>query len=90
SAPRAAGQTLTIEYVPSDTREFKRLLLDRSAVIQEHYADGRTKERQWDAGGMSETSNVSGNLRSKTWYRNGAWQASGITRIVVKIVGYET
>jgi hypothetical protein len=90
SAPRAAGQTLPIEYLPSDTREFKRLLLERGAMIQEHYADGRTKERQWDASRMRETSNVGGNLRSKTWYRNGAWQTSGITKIVVKIVGYET
>ncbi|MDO9632332.1 MAG: hypothetical protein Q7I92_10580 [Humidesulfovibrio sp.] len=90
SAPRAAGQTLPIEYVPSDTREFKRLLLKRGAVIQEHYADGKTKERQWDAGGITETSNVCGNLRSKTWYRCGTWQASGITKLVVKIVGYET
>lgn len=90
STPRAVGKTLPIEYVPSDTREFKRLLLERSAIIQEHYADGRIKERQWDAGGMTETSNVSGNLRSKTWYRSGTWQTSGITKLVVKIVGYET
>ena len=89
SAPRTAGQSLPIEYIPSDTREFKRLLLERGAVIQEHYADGRTKERQWDAGRMTESSNVSGNLRSKTWYRSGTWQASGITKLVVKIIGYD-
>ncbi|MCK9240547.1 hypothetical protein [Desulfocurvus sp.] len=88
SAPRKTGQTLPIEYVPGDTKEFKCLLLKQGAVIQEHYADGRIKERQWDAGGMTETSNVSGNLRSKTWYRSGAWQTTGITKLVVKIVGH--
>jgi hypothetical protein len=90
STPRVVGKPLPIEYVPSDTREFKRLLLERGAIIQEYYADGRIKERQWDAGGMTETSNVNGNLRSKTWYRSGTWQTSGITKLVVKIVGYET
>lgn len=89
TSPRI-GQRLPIEYVPSDTREFKRLLLDRGAVIQEHYADGRTKERQWDARGMRETSSISGNLRSKSWYKGEAWLISGITKIVVKIVGYDT
>jgi hypothetical protein len=90
SAPRKTGQPLPIEYVPGDTNEFKRLLLKRGAVIQEHYADGRTKERQWDASGMRETSSVSGNLRSKSWYKGGAWLTSGITKIVVKIIGYDT
>lgn len=90
SAPRAVGQTLPIEYVPSDTKEFKRLLLKRGAVIQEHYADGRTKERQWDASNMRDTSNVSGNLRTRGWYKGGAWLTSGITKIVVKIIGYDT
>lgn len=90
SAPRKTGQTLPIEYVPGDTKEFKRLLLKQGAVIQEHYADGRTKERQWDASGMRETSSVSGNLRSKSWYKGGAWLTSGISKIVVKIIGYDT
>jgi hypothetical protein len=90
SAPRKTGQALPIEYVPGDTKEFKRLLLKQGAVIQEHYADGRTKERQWDASGMRETSSVSGNLRSKSWYKGGAWLTSGISKIVVKIIGYDT
>jgi hypothetical protein len=90
STPRKTGQTLPIEYVPSDIREFKHLLLKHGAVIQEHYTDGRTKERPWDASGMRETSSVSGNLRSKSWYKGGAWLTSGITKIVVKIIGYDT
>lgn len=90
SAPRKTGQPLPIEYVPGDIKEFKRLLLKRGAVIQEHYADGRTKERQWDASNMRDTSNVSGNLRTRGWYKGGAWLTSGITKIVVKIVGYDT
>ncbi|HBW15103.1 MAG TPA: hypothetical protein DEF41_02935 [Desulfovibrio sp.] len=89
SVPRSEGQTLPIEYIPTDTREFKRLLLERGAIIEEHYSDGRIKERAWNAGGMSEASNVSGNLRSKTWYRGVNWQLNGITKIIVRIVGYE-
>jgi hypothetical protein len=88
STPRTGGQTLPIEFVP-ELEEFKQLLPVKGAVIHEHYTDGRVKQRQWNAHNMSERSSVRGNLRSKSWYRAGAWRTSGITKIVVKISGYE-
>ena len=81
-----ASSTLPIEFIPADRNEFKRLLLAHgNAVIHEHHSDGSVIDVPWRAAGMSETSNVIGNLRSMTNYRKGTWERLGIDRLVVEI-----
>lgn len=86
----STNQTLPIEFVPNDHEEFKRLLIERGAIKHEHYQDGQVKKKDWPAGNISESSNILGNLRSSKGYRQGEWQARGMTKLVVKIVGFET
>lgn len=83
-------KTLPIELIPSDTREFKRLLLERrSAVRHEYYQDGKTIEKQWSITQLSESSDILKNLRTRKCYKNGEWQKRGLIKLVVKISGYE-
>jgi len=89
-SPRTAKQTLPIELVPSDPNEFRRLLLKRGAVKYEHYRDGQIKKKDWPAKRMRESSDIIYNLRSSNGYRQGQWQAQGMTKLVVKIVGFDT
>lgn len=81
-------QVLPILFDPSDTEEFKTLLLDQKwAVIEVHYADGRVVEQEWNAVRFSTTSNLLGNLRSRPEFRSGKWQAEGIVHVYVRILG---
>lgn len=89
STPRTGGQTLPIELVPNDPNVFKRLLIERGAIKYEYYQDGQIRTKEWSAGNMRESSNVLGNLRSSKGYRRGEWQARGMTKLIVKITGYE-
>ena len=61
------------------------LLREREARIFEMHRDGRTTERRWAADGMSESSNVVGNLRSRPRYRSGAWKRLGIRSLTVSV-----
>jgi hypothetical protein len=87
--PRTNNGSLPIDLVPADPKEFKRLLLEKGAVKYEHYEDGHVRTKDWSATRMSESSDVIRNLRSSTGYRQGQWQAEGMTKLVVKIKGFE-
>lgn len=78
---------LPITLEPSQSVEFKRKLLAcRRAQITTFYNDGRIEHRPWDASKFSGTSSVMGNLRSRSEFRQGAWQRSGIVKVHVSVV----
>ena len=61
------------------------LLRERRAWIVDVHRDGRRIERRWEAGNMSLSSNVVGNLRSRPRYRKGTWKRLGIQSLIVSI-----
>ena len=83
---RSHEATLPIDLEPSDTGEFlEALLRNKEAWIEVSYRDGRRKVTRWDAVGMSRTSNVIRNLRSRTDFRARVWQEKGIVAVRVSI-----
>ena len=77
---------MPITLDPPTEEAFKDALLrEREARIFERHRDGRTTERRWAADGMSESSNVIGNLRSRPRYRRGAWKRLGIQSLTVAV-----
>ena len=85
SANRQEGDVLPIKLNPPMPAFRDALLREREARIFEMHRDGRTIERRWDAGNMSESSNVVGNLRSRPRYRRGAWKRLGIQSLTVSV-----
>jgi hypothetical protein len=82
-----SSDLLQIYLDPTDPNEFKtQLLISKLAEIKTTYLDGRVESRVWRANQFKSSSNVFGNLRSRPEYRAGAWQASGIARVNVKVV----
>lgn len=80
------GDALPITLDPPSPDAFKDALLgERRAWIVEVYRDGRRIPRPWEAGNMSESSSVIGNLRSRSRYRKGAWQRAGIQSLIVSV-----
>ena len=80
-----AKEKLPITLDPPDVEDFKRRLLERRAAqLTVFYNDGRTEARLWDASRFSVTSNVFGNLRSRSDLRQGEWQARGIAKVHVR------
>lgn len=78
--------TLPITLDPPDAEAFRvALLRSRQARIFEIYRDGRTIERRWNARSMSASSNVIGNLRSRSRYRRGNWKRLGIDSLTVAV-----
>ena len=85
-ASRSQEDVLAINLDPSPAQVFKKALLrENRAWIVEVHRDGRKVARRWEAGNMSETSNVVGNLRSRRRYRKGAWKRLGIESLLVSI-----
>ena len=83
----SAGQ-LSIELVPPDPLAFKmELLRTRKAQIIISYENGKEEVRVWNAPNFSPTSNLLGNLRSRPEFRQGEWQARGIAKVTVRVVG---
>ncbi len=81
------GDTLPIDLDPPDHGDFlEELFRSKEAWIEVSYRDGRRGVRHWNAAGMSRTSNVIGNLRSRPDFRAGAWQERGIVAVRVSIV----
>ena len=81
-----SSDILPITLVPPSSEAFlDAILRERRAWIVELHRDGRKVERLWEAGNMSASSNVIGNLRSRPRYRKGAWQRLGIQELVVSI-----
>ena len=80
------GDTLPITLDPPTAEAFKDALLrKREARIFEIHRDGRRTEVRWNAGNMSESSNVLGNLRSRPRYRKDAWKREGIQSLTVSV-----
>ena len=83
---RNQEDVLTISLDPSPAQVFKKALLrEKCAWIVEVHRDGRKVVRRWEAGNMSGTSNVVGNLRSRPRYRKRAWKRLGIESLLVSI-----
>ena len=86
SSSWSTADTLPITLDPPSSEAFLvALLRERRAWIVEVHRDGRKVERLWDAGNMSVSSNVIGNLRSRPRYRKQAWKRLGIQSLVVSI-----
>lgn len=80
------GSTLPITLDPQDSSDFlDALLRTKEAWLEVSYRDGRKKVRRWDASRMQPSSNVLGNLRSKSDFRRGTWQQKGIVSLRVSI-----
>ncbi len=80
------SEKLPIEFIPENKAQFKELLLQKKAAIEEfHYQDGSIKEKVWSAENFTEGSNLDGNIRSRPYARKGKWKELGITKIVYKI-----
>ncbi len=77
---------LPITLDPSNPDIFKsELLISKRAEIQINYADGRTEYKPWDASRFKTTSNVFGNLRSRTQFRSGVWKGHNIDSVHVRV-----
>ena len=88
SAPTedAGADALPIVLDPAPASEFRTALLRQGqAWIVEIYRDGRREIRRWNAGRMSESSGILGNLRSRPRYRKGAWEPLGLKSLIVSI-----
>ncbi len=80
------GSTLPITLDPQDSSDFlDALLRTKQAWLEVSYRDGRKEVRRWDASRMQPSSNVLGNLRSKSDFRRGTWQQKGIVSLRVSI-----
>ena len=80
------GSVLPITLDPEHSTDFLAALLrTKEAWLEVWYNDGRKEVRRWDAPGMSPTSNVIGNLRSRQEFRAGTWQQNGIVSLRVSI-----
>ena len=85
--PHDSAQILPIALYPSDLNTFKNeLLQSRVAEIEITYSDGSKQTKTWNATRFSKSSHVMGNLRSRSEFRSGKWQASGISRIAVRVI----
>ena len=85
-ASRNQEDALAINLDPSPAQVFKKALLrEKRAWIVEVHRDGRKVVRRWEAGNMSATSNVVGNLQSRPRYRTGVWKRLGIESLLVFI-----
>ena len=80
------GSTLPITLDPQDSSDFRDALLrTKEAWLEVSYGDGRKEVQRWDASNMTKSSNVLGNLRSRSDFRRGTWQKNGIVRVRVSI-----
>ena len=80
--PRGQKPTLPITLDPPNSADFlDALLRTKKAWIEVTYQDGLIEVQPWNAGNMSPTSNVIGNLRSRPLFRSDAWQKNGIASV---------
>ncbi|BDD89186.1 hypothetical protein [Desulfofustis limnaeus] len=73
-------RTLEIRYYPdNDEQEFKRALLEkRRAYLHLYKTNGTVEMHEWNAEKFTESSSVSGNLRSgylRDWKKKGIYKA---------------
>jgi hypothetical protein len=80
------NKTLPIELIPENEHEFKQLLLkNKNAEIHIWYENGDKEIKRWKVNRFKDSSNIKGNLRSRSEFRNGAWQGYGITMLKVYV-----
>lgn len=80
------GKVRPIALDPPNKEEFLAALLRaKKAWVEMTYKDGRKELKPWDASHMTETSNVMGNLRTKSYLRKSAWERNGIASVRVSI-----
>ncbi len=85
--PHDSDEILPIALFPSDLNTFKNeLLQSRVAEIEMTYSDGSKQTKTWNATRFSKSSDVIRNLRSRSEFRPGKWQVSGISRIAVRVI----
>jgi hypothetical protein len=83
-----SANLLPITLEPSPVKHFKsRFLNHKLAELAVFYGDGRTEIRRWKASRFSKTSDVFRNLRSRPEFRQGKWQARGIVKVHVRVLG---
>ncbi|MEI6206746.1 MAG: hypothetical protein WCP20_08190 [Desulfuromonadales bacterium] len=88
ASAKASTEKLPITLNPVDEEAFKtKLLKTRKAEITIFHADGTVKKKVWEANSFTAKSGVLNNLRSRAEFRNGEWQARGILRVEVKVLG---
>ncbi|VAX11783.1 hypothetical protein MNBD_GAMMA25-2190 [hydrothermal vent metagenome] len=76
-------QKLSINFIPEDPLQFKKLLLkEKKAWVLLHMTDGTKHLHEWNALRFTEHSDVLGNLRSG-YLRN--WRDKGIINAEVAI-----
>lgn len=84
---RRGGGTLPIELIPAGKKDFNdAFLTTRKAEIREIHEDGSIHIEPWIATKYTSGSDPINNLRTKTRYRQGAWQDLGIVELVVEVV----
>lgn len=78
---------LPISLSPATPEKFKaELLITKQAEIQIYYSSGEIEVKQWNAAGFSASSNVMGNLRSRSEFRANTWQSKDIVKVHVTVV----
>jgi len=88
ASTKVSAAKLPITLNPVDEEAFKnKLLKTRKAEITVYHADGSVKKKVWEANSFTASSGVLNNLRSRAEFRNGEWQARGIERVEVKVIG---
>lgn len=79
------GGVLPIVLYPADPIAFRDEFLRLGTATICTYYGKRVEKSVWKCKRLSKTSNVMGNLRSRPDFRNGHWQALGITKVVVQV-----
>jgi len=78
---------LPIELIPSNSEEFKSLLLlSKQATITIFYNNGNTESKIWKATKINKDSNILGNIRSRQEFRNGNWQKENIEKVKLEVI----
>jgi ribosomal protein L37AE/L43A len=81
------NDVLPITLSPSDPTDFRgELLLSKKAEIQSYYSDGRVEKKPWNASRFSASSNVMGNLRTRSEFKSGNWKSRGVVKVHVKVI----
>ena len=85
------NQKLSIELNPSNPSLFlEKLLETKSAIITTYYKDKDPVSKIWDASNINANSNIIGNLRSRSDFRNGNWQKLNIVKVLVELNNQES
>ena len=87
SSPTERGRdVLPIVLSPIDPDAFRDAFIKQGrARISIHYEDGRVEDEAWLCRRFGPSSNVIGNLRTKSKFRSGVWRRLGITKVIVSV-----